>query len=738
MISSENKVFAISLLSTGCYLSCYINDQPVLVGARRFDRIASLDNNEERGLYSDYTLKDVFCWAHRLAKASFPDQSDCECVISSPTYTTNTERKKLISSAIECNFTRAIPRHSNVAVASLYIPSVIGNINARCLVVCLDGEEISSYITELGDGVHETLAVSRQQLEIKSGKYLPDNICEALETVCGAASKDSKLPLNEHIDYCLITGHGDKFILDLVRNKLSELTSISRAAILYDDKAIALGNAIVGGVLQGSVKETLFLDANSHSVFTTFMRNGNVSIMDNESQILCIARNTAFFPTKRNHCYQFYMDANSSVLAYVFEVCRQNENDFRVSDINCFMLDYREDAAGSVEIEIVYDIDANCEIVCNAQIANNHSSVQAEVRAISTMELQEIESSNVFCERVEILTDTCTEIVSKDYEITNQLDALVELQLTSSEVIDEHRRTLLLNENELISVRIPAGVEEGTKIKVVGKGNFQPGTGKWGDLYLKIVFHEITKEEDWSADDFIEYAKNTKSFNGSPLFNRVLSYIQDVNSEKQQSSNKKRNVFNALSSVGAIGATATGLGGVAAALSMARLASLSNSNKSVWSNTEINQIREIFDTSQNGSKSLTARLGQPLGRFIRRHEESWFTYSVFQSNNRGFNLVTLMGAHQIAKCFTDENTHSLIKTVVDQDSEEMYSDLLSSLYPFEVETIKGIRLVKDDEARENAPDYQVLAEIGAPYRFDFSEQESFYAYKLPIPHHSDY
>jgi hypothetical protein len=216
-----------------------------------------------------------------------------------------------------------------------------------------------------------------------------------------------------------------------------------------------------------------------------------------------------------------------------------------------------------------------------------------------------------------------------------------------------------------------------------------------------------------------------------------LSYIQDANSDKQQSSNKKRSAFNALSSIGAIVASATGLGAVAAALSVARLATLSSSSKSVWSNTEINRIKEVFETSQNQAKSLTSRLGQPLGRYVRQFEDNSYIYSVFQSNSRGFNLVTLVQAHQIANCFSDEDIHTLIQSVVDQN-DFIYTDLLNSLYPFEIKTIKGIRLVKDTEARENAPDYHILASFGSPYRFDFQEQESFYAYKLSIPHHSDY
>jgi hypothetical protein len=464
------QFFAISILSTGCYLSCCFNNQPVLVGARRFDSIVPLDQSNECGLYSDYILKEIFTWAHGLAKQSFPDMSDYSCAISCPTYTTNAEREKLVSIALDCSFADAVARHSNVAVASLYIPSIIGNINARCLVVCLDGEELSSYITELGDGVHETLAVSRQQLEMQDGTHLHANISNSLELVCDAASLDSRLSLNEDIDYCLLTGYAEEDTIEVVRNKLSEITSISLSAILYESNAIALGNAVVSGVLQGTVQEVLFLDATSHSVFTLFMRSGDVYMARtenetyNDADILCIPRNTTT-PTKRTEHYRFIMNKGSSVLAYVYEACKQGEIDFRISTISCFRIDCKQDHEKHVEIEIGFDIDANNNILCNANVVNSQSSdMAAEIKLVSTIELQEIERSNDFIEMVEMVADTCAQTESLGHE---DLDALVELKVTPDEVVEEHERTLLLNETETISVMIPAGIVEGTTIKVI-------------------------------------------------------------------------------------------------------------------------------------------------------------------------------------------------------------------------------------------------------------------------------
>jgi curved DNA-binding protein len=55
---------------------------------------------------------------------------------------------------------------------------------------------------------------------------------------------------------------------------------------------------------------------------------------------------------------------------------------------------------------------------------------------------------------------------------------------------------LAVNE-ERVQVRIPPGVKTGSRLRLKGKGNLQPGTGRRGDLYLnlKLLDHPV-----WSLD----------------------------------------------------------------------------------------------------------------------------------------------------------------------------------------------------------------------------------------------
>jgi curved DNA-binding protein len=57
-------------------------------------------------------------------------------------------------------------------------------------------------------------------------------------------------------------------------------------------------------------------------------------------------------------------------------------------------------------------------------------------------------------------------------------------------------RTLAVNE-ERVQVRIPAGVRNGSRLRLKGKGNLQPGTGRRGDLYLTI---KLAEHPVWKLD----------------------------------------------------------------------------------------------------------------------------------------------------------------------------------------------------------------------------------------------
>ena len=76
------------------------------------------------------------------------------------------------------------------------------------------------------------------------------------------------------------------------------------------------------------------------------------------------------------------------------------------------------------------------------------------------------------------------------------LDAEASLSVSFAEAFRGGERTLSVN-NERVQVRIPAGVKNGSRLRLKGKGNFQPGTGRRGDLYLNLA---VKQHPIWRLD----------------------------------------------------------------------------------------------------------------------------------------------------------------------------------------------------------------------------------------------
>ncbi len=68
---------------------------------------------------------------------------------------------------------------------------------------------------------------------------------------------------------------------------------------------------------------------------------------------------------------------------------------------------------------------------------------------------------------------------------TINLDAEVKIKISFSEAFHGTERLLSVND-ERVQVKIPKGIRDGSRLRLKGKGNLQPGTGRRGDLYLNL------------------------------------------------------------------------------------------------------------------------------------------------------------------------------------------------------------------------------------------------------------
>ena len=82
------------------------------------------------------------------------------------------------------------------------------------------------------------------------------------------------------------------------------------------------------------------------------------------------------------------------------------------------------------------------------------------------------------------------------------LDAKFNLQISFLEALHGTKKNLLVND-ERIEVKIPKGIETGSKILIKNKGNIQFGKGKRGDLLIEV---NIKSHPIWEAKGLDVYA----------------------------------------------------------------------------------------------------------------------------------------------------------------------------------------------------------------------------------------
>ena len=82
------------------------------------------------------------------------------------------------------------------------------------------------------------------------------------------------------------------------------------------------------------------------------------------------------------------------------------------------------------------------------------------------------------------------------------LDAEFNLQISFLEALNGTKKNLLVND-ERIEVKIPKGIETGSKIRIKNKGNIQSGKGKRGDLLIEV---SIKSHPIWKVKGLDVYA----------------------------------------------------------------------------------------------------------------------------------------------------------------------------------------------------------------------------------------
>jgi hypothetical protein len=112
------------------------------------------------------------------------------------------------------------------------------------------------------------------------------------------------------------------------------------------------------------------------------------------------------------------------------------------------------------------------------------------------------EADAIFEERRALNGLSLSEFVARQRQKTEQdnpdLDLLMPLPLTSKEINEGSTKEILLDDGQRITVNIPAGVKEGQKLRIKGKGRINLNTQEQGDLYLLITQSDAAKPQQFN------------------------------------------------------------------------------------------------------------------------------------------------------------------------------------------------------------------------------------------------